>query len=206
MIFDPASCKPIFVALHPPLSSLPTQPQQHVLHLRELHITHSVGNERQIYPSLQQGASCYRLLSASIFLVRAYRPDVSCFAQMSRVSLSFITPCMMTSCDYFFRRQRTSFNRTQPAPWRERLPLGTADHWRGATRLKISVRTPLLLLYFSARQGWPLLDNKRMPIVSFFFGHASKLIYEEGVCSSPRFRICTDISVRIFSKKFKNFS
>ena len=170
-ILDPACCEPTFVTPHPPFSSLPTQ-QQHVLHHRGLHITHSVGNERQIYPSLQQGASSYRLLSASIFLVRAYRHTSAsrlCFAQMSRVSLLFvITSCMMTSCDYFFRRQRTSFNRTQPAPWRERLPLGTADHWRGATRLKISVRTPLLLLYFSARQGWPLLDNKRTPIFSSF--------------------------------------
>ena len=133
----------------PPLSSLPTQ-QQHVLHLRELHITHSVGNERQIYP--QQGGSFYRLLSASIFLVSAYRHTSAsrlCFAQTSRVSLSFIiTSCMMTSCDYF-RRQRTSFNRTQPALWRERLPLGTAERRPGSARLKICVRTLLLLLYFS---------------------------------------------------------
>ena len=190
LILDPASCKPIFVPPNPPFSSLPTQ-QQHVLHHRELHITHSVGNERQIYPSLQQGASSYRLLSASIFLVRAYRHTSAsrlCFAQMSRVSLLFvITSCMMTSCDYFFRRQRTSFNRAQPALWRERLPLGTAERWPCATRLKISVRTLLLLLYFSACRGWPLLDNERTLVAPIFFGHASKLIYEEGVCASPRF-------------------
>ena len=197
LILDPASCKPIFIAPQPPFSSLPTQ--QHVLHLRELYITHSVGNERQLYSSLQQGVSSYRLLSASIFLVRACRHTSAsclCFAQMSRVSLSFIiTFCMVTSCDYFFRRQRTSFNRTQPALWRERLPLGTTERWPGATRLKVSVRT--LLLLFSACRGWPLLDNERTPIVSIFFGHAAS--------SSPKFRTCTDISVRIFSEKSKNF-
>ena len=136
LILDPESCKPIFVTPQPPFSSLPTQ-QQHVLYHRKLHITHSVGNERQMYPSLQQGASSYRLLSASIFLVRAYRYTSAsrlCFAQRSRASLSFIiTSCTMTSCDYFFGRQRTSFNRTQPALWRKRLPLGTAKRWPGAT-------------------------------------------------------------------------
>ena len=98
-----------------------------------------------MYPSLQQGASSYRLLSASIFLVRAYCHTSAsrlCFAQMSRVSLSFIiTSCMMTSCDYFFRRQRTFFNRTQPALWRERLPLGTAERWAGATYPSQNIRS-----------------------------------------------------------------
>ena len=50
------------------------------------------------YPSLQQGTSSYRLLSASIFLVRAYGHASArrlCFAQMSRVSLSFIIPFSM---------------------------------------------------------------------------------------------------------------
>ena len=172
LILDPESCKPIFVTPQPPFSSLPTQ-QQHVLYHRKLHITHSVGNERQMYPSLQQGASSYRLLSASIFLVRAYRYTSAsrlCFAQRSRASLSFIiTSCTMTSCDYFFGRQRTSFNRTQPALWRERLPLGTAERWPGATRLKTSVRTLLFLPYSSACRGWPLLDNTRTPIVSLSF-------------------------------------
>ena len=91
LILDPASCKPIFVALHPPLSSLPTQ-QQHVLHVRKLHITHSVGNERQIYPSLSIATARNFLLSAAIglYLPRSclwprisqtsvFRPDVSCF-------------------------------------------------------------------------------------------------------------------------------
>ena len=89
LILDPARCKLVFVALLPQLYSLPTQ-QQHVLHFRELHITHSVGNERQIYQLPHQRASSDRLLMASIFLVRAYRHMSAsrlCFAQMSRVSL-----------------------------------------------------------------------------------------------------------------------
>ena len=84
------------------------------------------------------------LLSAaigiSVFLVRAYNhasiASGLCFARMSRVSLSLVHhhlhDIVMTSCDYF-RRQRTS----QPAIWRERLPLGTAEGAPGAVRLKI---------------------------------------------------------------------
>ena len=75
---------------------------------------------------------------------------------------------MMTSWDYFFRGQHTSFNRRQPALWRERLPLGTAERRPGAGRLKICVRALLLLLYFSAGRGWPLLDNERTLVVSIF--------------------------------------
>ena len=99
LILDPARCKPIFVALHPPHSSLPTQ-RKHVLHLRALHITHSVGNERLLYPSLQQKASSYRLQTAAIFVVRAYRHTSAsrlCFAQIYRVSLSFVTSSVMTT-------------------------------------------------------------------------------------------------------------
>ena len=78
----------------------------------------------------------------------------------------------------------------------------TADKRRCGTegycslRLNVGQALPVsryaLLLYFSASRGWPLLDNERTPIVSVFFGHASKLIYEEGVYWSPRFRTCTD--------------
>ena len=139
LILDPARCKPIFVALHPPHSSLPTQ-RKHVLHLRALHIMHS----RERTSGLSIAAARSFLLSAaigiSVFLVRAYNhasiASGLCFARMSRVSLSLVHhhlhDIVMTSCDYF-RRQRTS----QPAIWRERLPLGTAEGAPGAVRLKI---------------------------------------------------------------------
>ena len=73
---DPWPCKlqANFRCPPPPtrLTSLKATFRQHVLHLRELHITHAVRNERQVYPSLQQGASSYRLLTASIFFDSAY--------------------------------------------------------------------------------------------------------------------------------------
>ena len=100
-------------------------------------------------------------------------------------------------------RSSTAHNRRYGAKGCRSVRLSVGQALR--TRLKIYVRTLLLLLYFSACRGWPLLHNKRTPIVPVFFGHASKLIYEEGVSSSPRFRLCTDIPVIIFSKKCKNF-
>ena len=111
----------------------------------------------------------------------------------------------MTSWNYF-KRQCTSFNLRQPTLWCEKLPLGTAEHWPGAARLKICVRTLLfLLLYFSACRGWPLRDNERTPVLPLFFC-ASKLIHEEGLYASPRF--CTYLNwpflLRIFSEKTCN--
>ena len=119
----------------------------------------SIATARSFLPSAAIGLylprpCLYRHTSASLL----------CFAQIdtyvSRVSLSFIiTSCMMTSWDYFFRRQRTPFNRRQLALRRERLSLGTAERRPGAGRLKICVRTLLLPLYFSACWGGLLLDN-----------------------------------------------
>ena len=164
-------------------------------------------NVRSIHRYVQQGASSYQLLSASIFLVRAYHHTSAsrlCFAQISRVSLSFIiTSCMMTSCDYFFGRQRTtSFNRRQPA-------------------LSLSVGQALPVSRFACAHcccccctsahvgGGPssTTNERRLsPFFSFFFEHANKLIYEEGVLySSPRFRTCTDFSVILSSAKCKIF-
>ena len=118
----------------------------------------SIATARSFLPSAAIGLylprpCLYRHTSASLL----------CFAQIdtyvSRVSLSFIiTSCMMTSWDYF-RRQRTSFNRGQPALWRERLSPGRAERRPGAGRLKICVRTLLLPLYLSACRRWLLLDN-----------------------------------------------
>ena len=78
------------------LTPLTARVIQHDLHLRELHITHSVGNERQIYSSLQRGASPYWLLTASIFFDSAhhrtspsrlcvFHPDISCFTLVHHV-------------------------------------------------------------------------------------------------------------------------
>ena len=54
-------------------------------------------------------------------------------------------------------------------------------------------------------RGGPSSTTNERRFSPLFYGHASKLIYEEGVCSSPRFRTYTNISVRMFSKKSKNF-
>ena len=67
----------------------------------------------------------------------------------------------------------------------------------------ICVRTLLLLLSFSACRGWPLLDNERTPVVSFFSGHASQLIYEEGVYACPGFEVELTFAEIIFSEIFK---
>ena len=148
-------------------------------------------------------------MSASIFPVRTYRRTSAsrlCFAQTSRVSLSIITSCMMTSCDYFFRRQRTSFNRTQPALRLERLPLGTAERCPGATYSSQNIRAHTVVAAVFQRTSRVAPPRQKMNAdCLLFFGLASKLIYEEDACSSPRFRVRTDISVRIFSKKCKNF-
>ena len=125
----------------------------------------------------------YRLLlSVSTFFVLADLHTSAgrlCFAQMSRVSLSFIIPpSVMTGRDYFFGR----LARPLTADYRrEKLPLGTAERRSGAARLKICVRTLLLLLYFGAYRGWPLFYNERTPVASVFFGHESILINEDGI-------------------------
>ena len=138
----PASCKPTFVALDPPLSSLPTQQLTgRLLHLRELHITHSVGNERQIYPSPQQGASSYWLLSASIFLLRAYRHTSAsrlCFAQIDRCLVFHLLVHHPVLHDDHVGLLLTTAQVLQ-AQSRERLPLGTAERRPGAARLNVSV-------------------------------------------------------------------
>ena len=100
-ILDPASCKPIFVAPH---SSLPTPQQHHVLHLWALHITHSVGNEHQIY--LLSIATARNALLSTATVSSAFVPIAThvaavcvsprqCIYRVS--SLSFITSSVMTS-------------------------------------------------------------------------------------------------------------
>ena len=206
MILDPASCKAIFVTPHPSFSSLPTQ-QQHFLHQRELHITHS---ERQIYEPVQQGASSYRLLSVSIFLFRAYCHTSAsrlCFAQMCRVSLSLIvTSYMMTSCDHFFRRQRTSLNRTQPALCRERLPLGTAERSPGATYPSQNIRAHTVVAAVFQRMSAVAPSRQQTNadcLLLFWTRKRADLRRRRMFISEICF--CTDNSVRTFSKKCHNF-
>ena len=85
--------------------------------------------------------------------------------------------------------------------------IGTDCGAEGYRSVRLSVGQALpasryvLLLYFSASPGWPLLDNERTPVVSFFFRHASKLIYEEDIYSSPRFRTCSDFLYENFLAK-----
>ena len=182
LILDPASCKPVFVALHTPHSPhSPHSKSTSSTSWNSTSTTLSGTNVRSTHRCTARRTPSYRLLSACLprwCLYRHTSASRQCFAQMSRVSLSVIIPsCMMTSWNYF-KRQCTSFNLRQPTLWCEKLPLGTAEHWPGAARLKICVRTLLfLLLYFSACRGWPLRDNERTPVLPLFFC-ASKLIHE----------------------------
>ena len=122
---------------------------------------------------------CYRPLSSSFVPIATHQPAVCvsprCLVFHSRSSSRPPWwPAGITSSGVSTRPLTADYRR-------ERLPLGTSTAERppGAAFLKICVRTLLLLLYFSAYRGWPLLDNERTPVVTISFGHASKLIYEE---------------------------
>ena len=179
LILDPVSCKPIFVSLNPPLATHPFTATARPPPPGTLY--HPLGQERTSDLSIAAARSF--LLSAAIGLNLSrscLSPHITqpcvCFAEISRVSLSFvITSGMMISCDYFFRRQRTSFIRRQPALWHGRLPLGTAERRRGAAHLKIYVAAVLQRISGVAppRQR----TNAGCPL---FLGHARKLIYAEG--------------------------
>ena len=92
----------------------------------------------------------------------------------------------MTSGDYFFRWQRTFFNRRQSALWGGRLPLGTSERRPSAARLQICVAA-----VFQRISGMAPPRQRTNAGGLLLFGHASKLIYE-GAYWSPRFRTCTD--------------
>ena len=130
----------------------------------------SGANIRSIHRYSKESSS-YRLPSASIFLVRVYRHTSVgrlCFAQLFRVSLSFITTfCIMTSCDHFFRQQRTSFNHKHNRRYGA----------KGCRSVRLSVGQVLPVSRypcahcccccssFSACRGWPVLSNELMLIV-----------------------------------------
>ena len=84
---------------------------------------------------------------------------------------------MVTSCDYFFKRQRA--RSLLAGCRRERLSFVTAERRPDAACLKMCPLALLLLLYLSAYRVWPLLANERTLVVSIFFGHESKLIDED---------------------------
>ena len=81
-----------------------------------------------------------------------------------------------------------------------RLPLSTAERLPGATFLKISVRTLLLLLHFSACRGSPPRRRTNAGCLHFF-GHASKLIYDEGVYSSAEILYLYWLLLWVFSRR-----
>ena len=96
---------------------------------------------------------------------------------------------MTTSWDYFSRRQRTSFNRRQPALWREWLPLGTAERWPGAARLKMHAHTVVAAVLLQRMSGVaPPRQRTNAGCLHFFCTRKEDAIYEEGVYASRRFR------------------
>ena len=99
---------------------------------------------------------------------------------------------MITSWDYFNRRQRSLFTRRQRLS-RDGLPFGTAARRPGAGRLKDIPAHTFVTAVLQRMSGVVPSRHERMPVVTILFAHANRLINEEGVHASPSFRTRADI-------------